>query len=275
MSHQRQLKHAGITGIQQAPIMICIPTLSKTHDFKDEQAWSLIHNFATTNMTLPNAETALKTLWGDGYVEEKWWPALKAVMDAKNDVLAALSTIKKIQLTTSSDTSLVTAKVPQSQQAEQDLMESVAELKKRNRVHGNLLTLKELVDPLEEREIGEESLSCDDEEIVDQVNKEAEGGAVSDNESELSVEETEGSLLGHQEAIHICQQLEDYCLEEGGVNILELLHNLRCFRAQLRREDMRNAKQTTLEDVWGKWVGPYSCHLCHIFVTTCDIFRTA
>lgn len=252
MSHQRQLKHAGITGIQQAPIMICIPTLSKTHDFKDEQAWSLIHNFATTNMTLPNAETALKTLWGDGYVEEKWWPALKAVMDAKNDVLAALSTIKKIQLTTSSDTSLVTAKVPQSQQAEQDLMESVAELKKRNRVHGNLLTLKELVDPLEEREIGEESLSCDDEEIVDQVNKEAEGGAVSDNESELSVEETEGSLLGHQEAIHICQQLEDYCLEEGGVNILELLHNLRCFRAQLRREDMRNAKQTTLEDVWGK-----------------------
>ena len=131
-------------------------------------------------------------------------------------------------------------------------MESVAELKKRNRVHGNLLTLKELVDPLEEREIGEESLSCDDEEIVDQVNKEAEGGAVSDNESELSVEETEGSLLGHQEAIHICQQLEDYCLEEGGVNILELLHNLRCFRAQLRREDMQNAKQTTLEDVWGK-----------------------
>ena len=111
MSHQRQLKHAGITGIQQAPIMICIPTLSKTHDFKDEQAWSLIHNFATTNMTLPNAETALKTLWGDGYVEEKWWPALKAVMDAKNDILAALSAIKKIQLTTSSDTSLVAAKV--------------------------------------------------------------------------------------------------------------------------------------------------------------------
>jgi hypothetical protein len=117
-----------------------------------------------------------------------------------------------------------------------------------------LFTLKELVDPLEEKEIGEESLDCDDDEIVYQIHWEAEGGAASDNESELSVEELEGqrTLLGHQEAIHACQQLEDYCLEEGGEHVLELLHNLCCFRAQLRREDLENAKQTTLEDVWGR-----------------------
>ena len=50
------------TGIQRAPIMLRIPTLTTIYDSKDEQAWSIIHNFATTDMTLPNAETALKTL---------------------------------------------------------------------------------------------------------------------------------------------------------------------------------------------------------------------
>ncbi|KAH9978262.1 hypothetical protein BGW80DRAFT_1286619 [Lactifluus volemus] len=55
---------------------------------------------------------------------------------------------------------------------------------------------------------------------------------------------------GRQGAIHICQQLED-CLEAGGEHILELLHNLRRFQAQLRREELQNVKQTTLEDLWG------------------------
>jgi hypothetical protein len=58
--------------------------------------------------------------------------------------------------------------------------------------------------------------------------------------------------LERQEAVHICQQLEEYCLEEGGEHILELLHNLRRFQAQLRREEIQNAKQITLEDMWGK-----------------------
>ena len=75
-----------------------------------------------TDMTLPNAETALKMLWRDDYVEKQWWPALKAVMDAENNILAALSAIKKLQPTMPSDMLLVTAEVPQSQQTEQDLM---------------------------------------------------------------------------------------------------------------------------------------------------------
>lgn len=239
-------------GIQQAPIKIHIPTLSKTPNSKDEQAWSIIHDFATTDMTLPDAETALKNMWGDDYAENRWQPALKAVMDAENDVSAALSTIKKIQLTFASDLSPVATKTPQAQQIEQDLMQSVMELKKRNRVHGTLLTLEELVNPLDEKEIGEDSLGHNDDEIVDQINREKEGGTASDNESDSDADKEKEPPLGRQAAIHLCQQLESYCLEEGGEHVLELLYNLRRFRAQLRREDMQSAKQMTLEDLWSK-----------------------
>jgi hypothetical protein len=87
-------------------------------------------------MTLPDTEVALKNLWGEDYVEDQWWLALKAVMDAKNDVSAALNAIKKIQLTagTISDPSQapIPTQTPQAHQTEQELMESVAELKKRN-----------------------------------------------------------------------------------------------------------------------------------------------
>ena len=79
-----------------------------------------------------------------------------------------------------------------------------------------------------------------------------EGGVASDNEPELSAGGPEGSLLRHQEAICDYQKLEDHCLGKGGEHVLEMLHNLRHFQAQLRREDMQNAQQITLKDVWGR-----------------------
>jgi hypothetical protein len=91
------------TGIQREPIssiVIRIPASGTSNtragDLKTGRAWSVIRNFTTTDMTLPNAETALKNLWGDEHSEAQWWPALKAVMDAENDVLAALSAIENL-----------------------------------------------------------------------------------------------------------------------------------------------------------------------------------
>ena len=111
-----------------------------------------------------------------------------------HDVSVALSAIEKIRLTATPNTSPVTAKVSQSQQTEQDLMESVVELKKRNRVRGDLLTLEEIVDRSEERQISEELLDRDDNGIVDQVHREVEDGVASDNESELSAGEPDGGV---------------------------------------------------------------------------------
>jgi DDE superfamily endonuclease len=122
------------TRIQRAPIMIRIPTLPKPLNSRDKQAWSIIHNFATTDMTLPDTEMALKSLWGEDYIEDQWWPTLKAVIDAENDISVALSTVNKIQLTAGTilDPPLapIATQTPQAYQTEQELMESVTELKK-------------------------------------------------------------------------------------------------------------------------------------------------
>jgi hypothetical protein len=105
-----------------------------------------------------------------------------------------------------------TQQTPQAQQTEQDLMESITELQNRNRIHGELLTLDELVDPLDEKEIGEE-LAWNKMEIVDQVNRKEDGLVSDDEESDSNGEEKH---MGYSTAIQICHQLEGYCLDVGG-----------------------------------------------------------
>jgi hypothetical protein len=63
-------------------------------------------------------------------------------------------------------------------------------------VHGKLLTLEELVQPLDEKEIGEGSLDCDDDRIIDQINKEKEGHVALGNESDSDSEEEKETHLG-------------------------------------------------------------------------------
>jgi hypothetical protein len=91
-------------------------------------------------------------------------------------------------------------------------------------------TLEELVDPLDEKDIGEE-LVWNEEEIVNQVNRKKDG-LVSDNEESDSNGEEKGMLethLGHGVAIQICQQFEGYCLDMGGGHSLGLSQHLHRF----------------------------------------------
>ena len=59
-------------------------------------AWDILEKFATTDMSLPQAESALKDHFGDQYINEKWQPALDAVMAVENDATAALESIKEL-----------------------------------------------------------------------------------------------------------------------------------------------------------------------------------
>jgi hypothetical protein len=63
-------------------------------------------------------------------------------------------------------------------------------------VHGKLLTLEELVQPLDENKIGEDSLDYDDKEIVNQINKEKEGHMALGNESDSDSGEKKETHLG-------------------------------------------------------------------------------
>jgi hypothetical protein len=119
----------------------------------DPGAWDILREFAVSDMKLPEAEKRLEEHLGNRYKDEDWRPALNAVMLAEGKVAAAQASIHK--LSTIAGLPKLTIKLPprplQSTAVEEELMKSLKELKKRNRIFGELLTVEELVDPVEER----------------------------------------------------------------------------------------------------------------------------
>jgi hypothetical protein len=92
------------TRIQCPPITICLPHTQQKHvDPSKAAAWTILEEFATMDMGLPEAEKALKDCLGDQYVDKEWRPALDAVMAAENDTDLVLENVKKLQLTSGLD----------------------------------------------------------------------------------------------------------------------------------------------------------------------------
>jgi hypothetical protein len=125
------------TGIQRAPIMLCIPPLPWNNPSPTTAAaWDILEEFATTDMTLPQAEDALKDHFGDQYVDEKWRPVLHVVMAAEQDTVAALESIKKLCQTSDLAGSMsvlpLHASTTQCAGLEAKLMSSIEELKSCN-----------------------------------------------------------------------------------------------------------------------------------------------
>jgi hypothetical protein len=53
--------------------MLCIPPLpQKDPNSHITAAWNILEKFATTDMSLPQAENALIDHFGDQYVDENW-----------------------------------------------------------------------------------------------------------------------------------------------------------------------------------------------------------
>jgi len=115
-------------------------------------------------MTLPEAEECLKKQLGHQYIVHDWKSALDAVMNGEGDILQAQEALHKfasecqlphftIKLPCKSLPESAT--IPQIIKAEQELMESVKELVKHRWIIGSPPTLEDLVDPVEEWEIGD------------------------------------------------------------------------------------------------------------------------
>src|SRR5882724_6340303 len=131
------------------------PALSNSAQ-SNPTGWEIIHNFATTDMGLPEAEGHLQQALGDDFVDSDWRPALKTVMDAEGDTEKALHNVQKLAACTHLPRIKIKipAHAPKLVATEEALMHSVAELKGHNCIFGELLTINELVEPLEEKEIG-------------------------------------------------------------------------------------------------------------------------
>jgi hypothetical protein len=254
--------HTGIQRDPIEPITLHIHTSNARQAQSDPHntaAWDLIESFATTEMTLSQAEDGLKNLFGDGYVAERWMPALDAVMNAEDDVNQALDAIKQIRLASPSNTALVSshATTAQGSELEVELMESVKELKERNRIFGPILTLDELLDPVDELEIGQSASALSgEEEIVAKVHREQaiERGEiieVDSDEGEDADMEGAGEDMSVDEMIHLSERLERASLSSAAESSLEVARVLRHFRAQMVQVGLRQAKQATLPEIWG------------------------
>jgi hypothetical protein len=243
-------------GIQRAPIMLRIPTNNNNATNSQEiAAWDIIRNFATMDMTLPRAEELLKDVFGDAYLDDKWRPALDAVMAAEEDVDMALDAINKIQLASNVAASpSANTLMTQCKELEEDLMNSVADLKKHNRIFGEVPTLEQLVNPIEEQDVGESLYRFEgDDEIVALVRHEqaVECGEVVEIVSDEEGEEDQcNGDMGSADMIQSCERLKKACLSSVAGSSLEVLRVLCCFRAQLLQVDFQQAKQTMLTSIW-------------------------
>ncbi|GJJ12865.1 hypothetical protein Clacol_007111 [Clathrus columnatus] len=211
--------------------------LPKTSE--DLKAWDIIQEFATSDMTLPCAEGCLCKYLGDRYIEGEWTEAFKAVMDAENNSVLALEAIERLTTAVTATPSVHPPSISsnntsqhdwplQIQELEKDLQQVVNELKWRNQIVGQLLTLEEMLNLVEETDVG----GCDlltDEKIVQKVKYKmsVEQGEIMelDSESEGEVEEETEDKLTIPEVLTLCEQVECLCLryvsnpsEEGGDN---------------------------------------------------------
>ena len=138
---------------------------------------------------------------------------------------------------------------PQIVAIKKELIASVEDLQKRNRIFGVLPTLEELLDPVEENaelEDSPHSFPGGDLEIVKQARYEIQV----ENQEVIEVDGSESeddddpvANITRGDTIKLCEQLEQLTIKFGRSHDLSLAQNLRQFRAHLRREEVQTLKQ--------------------------------
>ena len=235
-------------------------------------AWILVREFAISDeMRLPEVEKQLQDLLGSSYTATDWDPVLKIVMDAENNVEKALEGLDHLtvpifgcpigQLSVTHISQLPTplaasSDLPQLFEAETDLSNAVNSLRDRKRIIGTPLTLEEMLNPVEELEVGDSMYRFEngDGEIVAQVNHEmavrrGEVMEVNDEPEEDHDSEPEMEL---SQVIQLCEKMERMSIKYGTLETsLGVSRSVRKLRIELRRMESARLKQATL----GRWFG--------------------
>lgn len=236
---------------------------------QDEAAWKIIEEFAegSGNATMPETEAKLKMQLGEAYRLEDWKPAFDAVFNAEDDNVAAVTAVRALASAARQPSETINASLPvqgaepgplpQLVEYETDLMSAVNELFNRRRIRGECPTLDDLLNSVEEREVGDSPYKFPggDKDIVARVREElAANECRMDNEdAEDSDEETELNLPSAKEGISLCEQLEKLCIAHSdahGVSALLLQTQLRRLRRHLHALDLASHKQVTLDTLW-------------------------
>ncbi|KAF9247196.1 hypothetical protein BU15DRAFT_70035 [Melanogaster broomeanus] len=163
----------------------------------DPVGWKIVREFATTEMNLPEVEAPLA-----------------AVMDAEGDVATAMKAIEPLYDAADRRTGIkiripAAQPPPQLSDAETTLMTSITALQQRNRIFGEPLSLEEILDPAEEREIGSSGSGAGvatDKAIAALVRWEmaAAHGDVIEVDSDSDDDEDSGPAITREKVLELC-----------------------------------------------------------------------
>ena len=206
-------------------------------------------------MTLPEAENQIQAVIGSQNLDLPWKEGLHLVMNAENDsqiAVQALNDLKEKSTRPRLVIRIPARKPPQVEETETQLMNIVHSLKDRNRIHGPVPSVDEIVEGPDEVDPEVEELPIDDDSIVAAVRKEMAaptGDVIEIDDEEMDEEEKEQTpKINYAELPQFCTQLEAACMTHLDKPFCaDLLTNLRKFRGLIRSEQIRSAKQTTLD----------------------------
>jgi hypothetical protein len=272
------------TGIQHQPLSAvasrsstdaptAAPTSQTTRAQEILRAWA-----ADVHMGLPMVKAQLRELLGGDFVEEALDGVFDTVLAAEDNTDAALTALDHHPLPLLPDSaSDRSAKPPgstaddgpstvagnaapvshvqhiseQGRQLEADLLDKVAELRRRNRIHGEPLTIDELVAPPGEDEVGEDDAVGEggDDKIVARVEEEeaSKNGQHMEVDGSNDEDKQVGDRASNREMQDMCRMLEMASICSPASPGTELARLLRQFRAELVREELRSARQTTMD----------------------------
>ncbi|KIK38830.1 hypothetical protein CY34DRAFT_25498 [Suillus luteus UH-Slu-Lm8-n1] len=140
-----------------------------------EHYWN--HTEIQLEMSLPEAETHLEHHLADHYADTDWRSALEAIMDVEGNINTTLDAVDTLAAAASQRTGLkiwIPARpkiLTQVTSLETKIIDLIDGLKSRNRIFGKLPTVEELLDPVEEREVGghDYEFPDGDKDIVEEV----------------------------------------------------------------------------------------------------------
>jgi hypothetical protein len=226
--------------------------------------WDLVVEFATNSWSIPDAHSALQERLGDQFIVREWIEPLDSALAAEGDVSAALAAVNAWRNKWAPDSpseapdspsevldSPVATILDEHDNVEAELLGLVAELKARKRIIGEPLTLEEMLDPIEEREIGEYPSSFEgrdlDLEIIGMVQAKARGDAVEEISSDSDDDEPEVVPPSLPEMIEACRKLEEGCLLVCTEGVLDFVEAARRLRGHLQKLSRESEKQTTID----------------------------
>ncbi|KAJ7819619.1 hypothetical protein B0H14DRAFT_2600548 [Mycena olivaceomarginata] len=207
--------------------------------------WDVILDFATTDMTLLQAQSRLQSVLGSGYVPTEWEAALEAVMNAEENTLVAMQVVQALMpadfspVNVSPGVPALFANDRYLKEAERELTEVLVQMRDRCCLRREIPSLNELLDPMaEHKDLDARYLRFSDgkEGVTEILEYMKASGAGEDEGEEEEPAEVEFDF-DKKEVLAAAELLE---------RLLPLGNQLRKFRGELKQEIEESKVQTQI-----------------------------